>query len=105
MNANDSGTTLFQRMALVRADVIHALKAAEHIHDAIKGPSLDSDGYDQASDLRAQLKEAIRDLYSARDYLKPLEEHIDQQLPSAAVIPFRRAQSVESPKRSNHSPL
>jgi hypothetical protein len=83
-------SSLFQQLAQVRAVVRQVIVDTEQIHDAIMVPESAGGERGEALDLRTQLREAVRELYSARAYLKPLEEHVDQPFVSRTVTEFRR---------------
>jgi hypothetical protein len=87
--ANDTGPTLFQRLAHVRASLVQALAETKSLRDAIVVPDEEGDAREQAIDLRLQVARAARELEELTDdphgpYV-PDPEHIDQTLPLLEV--------------------
>ena len=70
--------TVFQQLAALRKAVKNARAELATIRASIRVSKSRTD-WNPAEDLKAQLGNALVDLDSAIDYLKPLSEHIDSK--------------------------
>jgi hypothetical protein len=89
-NANDTGPTVFQRLAQIRASVAQVLADTKRLRDTITVPTEEGNAQQQAIDLRLQLARAARELEELADDhygpFAPEPEHIDQVLPQPAEL-------------------
>jgi phage shock protein A len=75
-----SGSTVFQRMAQIRATLSQAIAEANQLHAAIRIPNAQGDKRETTADLCLQLENGMEELDSVMDYFRPREEHSDQAL-------------------------